>query len=475
MPNNLESDMKRSARYFSTLWIICVLAILVSALLGLTISTVLAQDGGLDTITIDRANMRSGPGTEWRLLATIDAGTAIRLDGKAPSGDFWVRGITSGGQIGWLAVTALNITPEQIAALRSIWVEEPFTLSPPAGAAPAPVEAPPAESGEQPAESPAEAPPPPVVPNSPPPRGFAYGGHVADWSQYASDQMLRAGMTWVKRQWRFFPGQDSGMVAGWINDAHARGFRILLGIVGEGGQLYNEGYFDQYAAFVGGVAAQGADAIEVWNEMNIDREWPAGRIDAASYTDLLARSYNAIKNANPGTMVVSGALAPTGFFGGCSPNGCDDNLYLRGMANAGAARYMDCVGVHYNEGILPPNATSGDPRGSSTHYTRYFRPMMNTYRSAFGNSRPLCFTELGYLTPEGFPALPGGFAWAQNVTLAQQAAWLDQAVSIAAGTGYVRLFIIWNIDFTTYDSDPQAGFAIIRPGGACPACDALGS
>jgi len=33
--------------------------------------------------------------------------------------------------------------------------------------------------------------------------------------------------------------------------------------------------------------------------------------------------------------------------------------------------------------------------------------------------------------------------------------------------------IIWNVDFTRYDDDPMAGYAIIRPGGACPACDAL--
>ena len=43
---------------------------------------------------------------------------------------------------------------------------------------------------------------------------------------------------------------------------------------------------------------------------------------------------------------------------------------------------------------------------------------------AIGGKRQLCFTEFGYLTPEGFPPLPGGFAWAQNVTLADQANWL---------------------------------------------------
>ncbi|KXK13770.1 MAG: hypothetical protein UZ15_CFX003003243, partial [Chloroflexi bacterium OLB15] len=235
------------------------------------------------------------------------------------------------------------------------------------------------------------------------------------------------------------------------------------------------GYFDQYAAFVGGVAAQGADAIEVWNEMNIDREWPSGSINPALYTQLLAQAYNAIKSNNPNTMVISGAPAPTGFFQGCGGGGCDDNYYVQGMAAAGAANYMDCIGVHYNEGIVPPSQTSGDPRGNSSHYSRYYNGMVNTYYRAFGGARPLCFTELGYLSPEGFGPLPAGFEWAAGTDVGEQAAWLDQAVSMAAQSGRVRLLIIWNVDFAGYGADPQAGFAIIRPGGACPACDALGS
>ena len=37
----------------------------------------------------------------------------------------------------------------------------------------------------------------------------------------------------------------------------------------------------------------------------------------------------------------------------------------------------------------------------------------------------------------------------------------------------VRYGIVWNIDFTRYGDDPQDGYAIIRPGGSCPACDSL--
>ncbi len=86
------------------------------------------------------------------------------------------------------------------------------------------------------------------------------------------------------------------------------------------------------------MAAAGADAIEVWNEPNIDREWPNGQVNGANYTQLLAKAYNAIKGANPGTMVVSAALAPTGFVwrGGCRRGWLQRRCVL--AANGGGRR-----------------------------------------------------------------------------------------------------------------------------------------
>ena len=408
---------------------------------------------GLTVTAANRVNVRAAPTTDASVLTTLNPGTPVNVDGKDATQQ-WVRGAVPGGAVGWIAARHLVITADQVLQLP---VVEGGASAPPAASAPA---------------EPASAAPPAAV-NTAPVSGFSYGGHVDGFGEYAVSQMRAAGMTWVKRQWRYYSGQNPGNTAGLIADAHAKGFRILLGIVGVPKEVNNPGYFEQFAAFVGGVAAQGADAIEVWNEQNIDREWPAGSIDSERYTEMLRLAYNAIKAANPNTLVISGAPAPTGFFGGCSPNGCDDAPYIAGMARAGAARYADCIGLHYNEGIVPPTATSGDPRGNSGFYTRYFYGMLNTYSRAFGGAKPLCFTELGYLTGEGYPPLPGGFAWAQNVTVAQQAAWLDQAVSLSAQSGKVRLLIIWNVDFTHYGDDPMAGYAIIRPGGACPACEAL--
>lgn len=324
---------------------------------------------------------------------------------------------------------------------------------------------------------PGGAPPGPAPTPAPTPgpilSGFQLGGQ-AHALTYA-EQMRHAGMSWVKFQVAYSPGASASAAHGLIQQGHAAGFKVLLSLTGRDKNPASID-FAGFISFVTEVARGGPDAIEVWNEANIDREWPAGQISPTAYVQqLLAPAYRAIKAVNPAIVVISGALAPTGYFGGrCTGAGCDDAPYLAAMRAAGATSSMDCVGVHYNEGILPPSQTSGDPRGNPTHYTRYFWTMVNTYYNALGGQRPLCFTELGYLSPEDYGTLPAAFSWAANTTIAQHAAWLAQAAQLARSSGKVRLLIVYNVDFTEWGGDdPQAGYAILRRDGSCPACETL--
>jgi spore germination protein YaaH len=303
---------------------------------------------------------------------------------------------------------------------------------------------------------------------------FEYGGHVTNpANDSAAAAMRSAGMTWMKYQVRYTNGMGAGSVAGVISDAKARGFKILLGIVGVPGELAagGAGYVQQFASFLGGVAALGPDAIEVWNEPNLDREWPTGQISGAAYADMLRQAYQAIKGANGGVLVISGAPAPTGAEAAFPGQVVNDDNWLRDVVNAGGLQWMDCLGAHYNEGIVPPNQSGGDPRDN--YYTRYFGTMLDVYWNISGGQKPICWTELGFLSPEGYPPLDPFFGWAQNVTVAQQAAWLAQAAALSSQSGRVRLMIVWNVDFSNYGADPMAGYAMIRADGSCPACTAL--
>lgn len=402
------------------------------------------------------ANVRTGPGVGYGTIAGgASAGTIIKLLGRNDTGN-WLNITLPSGEEGWILKELVSINTGFDANSLQVVSAPPLT-APVAGATPA--------SGAAAA--------PPVAPPSVAPVGnvgtFELGGQAAGMP---SGTMQYAGMKWVKKQHKWNPGDPPEAVAGLINDAHASGMKILLSIPGQLNPSSID--FEAYTNFLGGVAALGPDGIEVWNEMNIDREWPLGQIDPASYVNNMLRpAYQKIKAANANVMVITGAPAPTGYFGGCGGNGCDDAPYVAGMMAAGAGSVSDCIGVHYNEGLMPPSATSGDPRGAGGHYTRYFQGMINAYTAAGAGA--LCFTELGYLSGEEWGSLPAGFLWKApyNLTVAEHAQYLAEAVRVGVQSGRVRLIIVFNVDFKTFGDDPQAGYAMIRPNGSCPACETL--
>ena len=321
----------------------------------------------------------------------------------------------------------------------------------------------------------ATAVPPQPTATTPPPAqtgGFALGGQTQSFANPA--KMKEIGMTWVKFQHKWGSSDSPNVVADRIRSAHAQGLKVLLSM--PGANTYPSSIdFAGYVNFVQGVAAlpDPPDAIEVWNEMNIDFEWPAGTISPSQYVnEMLKPAYQAIKAANPNVMVISGAPAPTGFDN--TTNAWADDRYMAGMAAAGAASYMDCIGVHHNAGATAPSATSGHPGGG--HYSWYYQATVDMYYNAFGGARPVCLTEIGYVTGEDYGGtLPPNFAWANGTSLSEHAAWLAEAVSLSANSGKVDMMIIFNVDFTYYDpnGDPQAGFALIRQNGSCPACDPI--
>jgi uncharacterized protein YraI len=414
-----------------------------------TTTTTSAPSGPGNANVISDANLRGGPGTNFPRVGGVSGNTSATL--VARNGDAtWVRGNFSGTE-GWISASLVRGMD-----FSTLPVDESTVSGQPA-----------ASTTTTTTTTTTGVVPPPVAGGNAA-SGFSYGAHIAGWN--GTELMPGIGMSWIKVQVRYSRGASPD--AGWINEAHARGFRVLLGVVGHIDDVQGgEAYFQDYANYVGGLAALGADAIEVWNEPNLDREWPNGMVDPALYTRLLALSYNAIKSNNPNTWVISGAPAPTGFFGGCSAAGCDDAPFLAGMKAAGAASYMDCVGAHYNEGVVAPTATSGDPR--SEFYTRYLTGMINTYGNTMG--KPICFTELGYLTAEGYGGMPAGFEWGSYNTLAEHASYLAGALNVSQNSGRVRMVIVWNLNFFTPagTADPAGGYSMIRPDNSCPACDAI--
>lgn len=293
------------------------------------------------------------------------------------------------------------------------------------------------------------------------------------------------GLTWIK--YRVELGRDNPAEIGErIAAANKLGLKVMLQVMGDRARVADAEYWKDYAAQTAALAQANPNAIEIWHYENLDREFGGmgtGKVDPVSYVGLLRESYQAIKAVNKNVLVISGAPAPTGYKGGaCGTDVCDNEPFIRGMSKAGAANSMDCLGVAVYSAINSPTVRKGGPMGN--HSSWYFLPTIEVSARAFRNAKPICLTGVGYITKEGVvDALPAGWAWGNDNTVADQATWLASALNVAKRTRNVRLMIIanWDLRGFTAESDyapnplpnnPMDGslYSIVRPDGSCLAC-----
>jgi hypothetical protein len=135
-------------------------------------------------------------------------------------------------------------------------------------------------------------------------------------------------------------------------------------------------YADFVSAFVthygSGSSVGRVQAIEVWNEVNLDREWGGRTINqqqAADYVRLLGLSYQAAKAADPDVIVVTAGLSPTGVTNGHS---ADDVQYLQWLYDAGMKGKYDVLGAHGNTQAPEVDAAFGS-LSNFPHASFYFR------------------------------------------------------------------------------------------------------
>jgi hypothetical protein len=158
------------------------------------------------------------------------------------------------------------------------------------------------------------------------------------------------GMSWVKIQlewaivepdpeffqWFFYEGA--------LAEATARGLNVMVSVVGapawtralggENGPPDDYALYGDFLTLLLNRYPGQIQAVEVWNEQNLDREWETAEgISAARYVEFLAQASARIKAVNPEIIVISGALAPTGINDGVSA--VDDIIYLDQALAAG--------------------------------------------------------------------------------------------------------------------------------------------
>ncbi|MCJ7548255.1 MAG: hypothetical protein MUQ30_01050 [Anaerolineae bacterium] len=350
--------------------------------------------------------------------------------------------------------------------------------------------------------------------------GFDYGiaAHGIGMPDYTMGQIKdHLGLEWVKQQvrWDHFsagPGQmDWSGYDAMIMFASERDLKVMLSVVGS--PNWSRTYFDEnpeaappedltlYVNFVGEMVDRykgKIHAIEVWNEQNLDREWDTAQgVRADSYVEMLRLTYQAIKSRDAGIVVISGALSPTGVVATDPQNPdrytvIEDFIYFQQMIDAGFLNYADCVGAHHNGYNMPPDVAYdegfNDPlatfRGpfDSPHHSWSFKSTLFGYHDmivAAGRDTPLCVTEFGWASSEGFDGTPEGFGFALDNTLEEQAQWDVEAFQLMREWGFVKQAYLWNLDYSYKGglgaTDPNAPYSILDlKGAARPAYGAIG-
>jgi hypothetical protein len=294
------------------------------------------------------------------------------------------------------------------------------------------------------------------------------------------------GVDWVKMQmqwWLVHPDPETEQwffYDGVINEASNFNLNLMISVVGApewtraaANRIGPPDDFNVYANFLTELINRHPgkiDAIEVWNEQNLDREWQTSSgINPEEYVRFLQVAYEAIKTADPDIIVISGALAPTGT--GDWIRWADDFEYMDRALAAGMLNYADCVGVHHNGyNIAPdipfdqtgtsPDAATAQFRGpfDNPHHSWSFKTTLDTYAQkiqAIDPAAKLCVTEFGWASSEGYDAPPEGFAFALDNTLQEQADFIVQAFQQMHDSGNVWLAFMFNYDFGNKGSGPQ--------------------
>jgi len=147
------------------------------------------------------------------------------------------------------------------------------------------------------------------------------------------------------------------------------------------------------------------DAIEIWNEPNLRREWNGGTISGAEYMRLFDAAYQGVRAGEGGqsVTVVTAGLAPTGINDGGTA--VDDREFLRQMyqAGLGSTSYQNiATGVHPYGADNPPDARCCTDGGYTNHPSWFFLDTLEDYHTimveAGDTSRYLWATEFGWGT-----------------------------------------------------------------------------
>jgi hypothetical protein len=280
-----------------------------------------------------------------------------------------------------------------------------------------------------------------------------------------------------------------------VQQAHIDGFKVLVSVTRapdwarpQGADPTQEGPPADPAALANFIAKLTSDikpefmeALEVWNEPNLMREWQGAEMNGGTYMRYFEAAYNAAKAVDPTVLVVTAGLAPVGDIPGAAE---DDSQFLKEMYAAGLANFPDArIGVHPYAWGNPPDSRCCTSAPWADNPKFFMLETLDEYhRIMLANgdtTRRLWITEFGWGTFQGIKAdgsdgqPPEGALFFNDITLQEQAEYTVRALQLMQSDPYIEFIervFLWNMNFATIQGAvdnriEQAGYSLLNAGG----------
>jgi hypothetical protein len=215
-------------------------------------------------------------------------------------------------------------------------------------------------------------------------------------------------------------------------------------------------------------------AVQIWNEVNLNREWGGAQISqatAAEYVNLLRLAYGAAKGADPAVTVIAAGMSPTATADGTAQ---PDDVYLQWLYDAGIMGSFDVMAANANVQCPCVGAAPGTVPGFAepNHYFRRVEQLHNIMVANGDVNKQIWLMEFGWTTDKINPA----YSW-YATDEATKSELIVQAFQYARANWapWIGVMMLWTIaDPAWGPQDEQVWWSVTNPDGTTrPAYDRL--
>jgi hypothetical protein len=199
-------------------------------------------------------------------------------------------------------------------------------------------------------------------------------------------------------------------------------------------------------------------ALEIWNEPNLAREWghkPVNQAAAGDYVRLLKVGYEAAKAVDPNIVIITAGMSPTGWN---DDTARPDDVYTQWMYDAGAKPYFDVLGAH-GPGFKAPPSVSPEEAANTPLYGGHrsftFRRVEDLRQIMVDNGdadKQIWLLEFGWTTDQVNPA----YAW-HRVSPDEHAQYIVDSYKWAAKNWapWIGVMALWNMPDPRWNTDRE--------------------